>query len=161
MGVPAILEWLAIGLLSVAFIAILRYARQPRCDRCSRRHAPLNGPVNRISGRATLKPNGRLAIVCFEVDPAKVEGLPVLGVDPIADYAPILEEAGFTMDVCEETPGWADRVYRTFKAVIAASDALTAEMGGPAAEGVLSEAELTVAMRPYPRRVLIIARRLS
>jgi ubiquinone/menaquinone biosynthesis C-methylase UbiE len=106
-----------------------------------------------------LKPNGRLAIVCFEVDPAKVEGLPVLGVDPIADYAPILEEAGFTMDVCEETPGWADRVYPTFRAVIGASDALTAEMGDRAARGVLSEAELTVAMRPYPRRVLIVARR--
>ena len=33
-----------------------------------------------------LKPGARIALVCFEVDPAKVAGLPVLGVDPIPDY---------------------------------------------------------------------------
>jgi SAM-dependent methyltransferase len=106
-----------------------------------------------------LKPNGRLALVCFEVDPAKVEGLPVLGVDPIADYAPLLEEAGFTIDICEETPGWADRVFAAFRALIDASTALIAEMGDRAAEGALSEATLTVEAQPYPRRVLIVARR--
>jgi len=108
-----------------------------------------------------LKPNGRLAIICFEVDPAKVDGVPVLGADPIADYTPSLEAAGFTIDVCEETPGWADRVYPTFEAVIAANEALRAEMGDRAAEGVLSEAQVTVALRPYRRRVLMVARRLS
>jgi ubiquinone/menaquinone biosynthesis C-methylase UbiE len=106
-----------------------------------------------------LKPGGRVAIVCFEVDPAKVEGLPVLGVDPVPDYAPVLELAGFTIDVYEETPGWADRVYSTFGALIDASDALNGEMGERAAAGTLAEAMLTVAMRPYPRRVLIVARR--
>jgi SAM-dependent methyltransferase len=106
-----------------------------------------------------LKPGVRVAIVCFEVDPAKVEGLPVLGVDPVADYAPLLEDAGFTVDLYEETPGWADRVYATFSALVDASDALNTEMGERAAAGTLSEAILTVAMRPYPRRVLIVARR--
>ncbi len=108
-----------------------------------------------------LKPGGRVAIVCFEVDPAKVEGLPVLGVDPVADYRPLLNAAGFDVDVYEETPGWADRVYTTFSALVDASDALNAEMGERAAAGTLSEAMLTVAMKPYPRRVLIIARRPS
>jgi ubiquinone/menaquinone biosynthesis C-methylase UbiE len=106
-----------------------------------------------------LKPGGRVAIVCFEVDPSKVEGLPVLGVDPVPDYAPVLGNAGFTIDVYEETPGWADRVYPTFSALVDASDALNAEMGEPAAAGTLSEAMLTVAIRPYPRRVLVVARR--
>jgi ubiquinone/menaquinone biosynthesis C-methylase UbiE len=106
-----------------------------------------------------LKPGGRVAIVCFEVDPAKVEGLPVLGVDPIADYSPVFEEAGFAIDLYEETQGWADRVYPTFSALVDASDALNAEMGERAAAGTLAEAMLTVAMRPYPRRVLIVARR--
>lgn len=104
-----------------------------------------------------LRPGGRLGIVCFEVDPARVEGLPVLGVDPIIDYTPLLTAAGFTIDTYEETPGWADRVYPTFSAVIDASDAINAEMGERAAAGALSEAMLTVAMRPYPRRVLIVA----
>ena len=34
-----LVQWLAIGLSFVAVIVILRYARQPRCDACSRRHA--------------------------------------------------------------------------------------------------------------------------
>jgi ubiquinone/menaquinone biosynthesis C-methylase UbiE len=106
-----------------------------------------------------LKPGGRVAIVCFEVDPSKVEGLPVLGVDPVSDYAPVLINAGFTIEVYEDTPGWADRVYPTFSALVDASDALNAEMGERAAAGTLSEAMLTIAMRPYPRRVLVAARR--
>lgn len=106
-----------------------------------------------------LKPGGRVGMVCFEVDPAKVQGLPVLGVDPILDYTQLLAAAGLAVDAYEETPGWADRVYSTFTALVEASDALTAEMGTPAAAGVLAEAMLTVAIRPYPRRVLIVAHR--
>lgn len=106
-----------------------------------------------------LMPGGRVAIVCFEVDPAKVEGLPVLGLDPIADYTPLLADAGFAIDAYEETPGWEERVYATFQAVVDAGDALNQEMGERAAASALSEAMLTVATRPYPRRVLIVARR--
>ncbi len=42
MNVAAVLEWLAIVLLFAAFIAILRRARQPLCDRCYRCHEPLD-----------------------------------------------------------------------------------------------------------------------
>ena len=106
-----------------------------------------------------LKPGARVGIVCFEVDPAKVEGVPVLGVDPVPDYAPLLTEAGLRVVAYEETPGWEQRVYGTFQALVDAADALNAEMGERAAAGVLSEAMLTVATRPYPRRVLIVATR--
>ena len=34
-----LVQWLAIGLSFVAVIVILRYARQPRCEVCARRHA--------------------------------------------------------------------------------------------------------------------------
>ena len=106
-----------------------------------------------------LKPGGRAGIVCFEVDPTRVKDLPVLGVDPIVDYTPLLTAVGLSVDVYEETPGWADRVYPTFMALVAAGDALTTEMGESAASGVLAEAMVTVATRPYPRRVLIVAER--
>jgi ubiquinone/menaquinone biosynthesis C-methylase UbiE len=106
-----------------------------------------------------LKPGARVGIVCFEVDPDMVHDLPVLGVDPVADYSPLLTAAGFDVVAYEETPGWAERVYGTFQAVVDAADALNAEMGERAAAGVLSEAMLTVAVRPYPRRVLIAAAR--
>ena len=106
-----------------------------------------------------LEPGGRVAIVCFEVDPDKVAGVPVLGADPVADYTPLLEDSGFSIVAYDETPGWADRVYTTFRKVIDAADALNAEMGERAAAGALSEAMLTVSLQPYRRRVLIVARR--
>jgi len=104
-----------------------------------------------------VRPGGKVSVVCFEVDPAKAAGLPVLGVDPVDDYRPLLEDAGFVVDVYEETPGWQERVYGVFQALVDASDALNAEMGERAAAGALAEAMLTVAMKPYPRRVLAVA----
>ena len=106
-----------------------------------------------------LRPGGRVGIVCFEVDPTKVAGLPVLGVDPVPDYAPLLREAGFEVETNEETPGWEDRVYSTFGALVDASDALISDLGERGAAGTLAEAMLTVQMKPYPRRVLVVARR--
>ena len=106
-----------------------------------------------------LRPGGRLSIVAFEVDPAKLAGVPVLGVDPVPDYAPLLEDAGFRVVAYEETPDWERRVYGAFTAVIAAADELRAEMGEHAAASVLAEAVLTVELEPYPRRVLLGAER--
>jgi SAM-dependent methyltransferase len=106
-----------------------------------------------------LRPGGRVAIVCFEVDPSKVTGVPVLGVDPIPDYSPLLESAGFAVEAYEETPGWESRVYGTFGALVDASDALVADIGERAAASALAEAMLTVQMKPYPRRVLVVGRR--
>jgi hypothetical protein len=80
-------------------------------------------------------------------------------VDPVADYSPLLTDAGFKIGLYEETPGWSERVYCTFGSLIEATDALNAEMGELAAASVLAEAMLTVALRPYPRRVLIVAER--
>jgi SAM-dependent methyltransferase len=106
-----------------------------------------------------LQPGGRVALICFEVDPSKAEGLPVLGVDPVPDYAPLLEATGFTVETYEETRGWQERVYGAFGALVEAADTLTEEMGERAAAAALAEAMLTVAMKPYPRRVLAGARR--
>lgn len=107
-----------------------------------------------------LRPGGRLGIVCFEVDPAKVGGVPVLGVDPVVDYSALLRETRFAIELYEETPGWEGRVHRTFSALIDASDALAADLGDRAAASTLAEAMITVELRPYPRRVLVVARRV-
>lgn len=106
-----------------------------------------------------LRPGGRFAFIAFEVEPSKVAGLPVLGVDPVRDYVPLLEAAGFRIDAYEETPGWEKRVYAAFGAIIDASDVLAAEMGADAAAGAVAEALLTVEVKPYPRRVLAVASR--
>ncbi|MDA8320795.1 MAG: methyltransferase domain-containing protein [Actinomycetota bacterium] len=106
-----------------------------------------------------LRPGGRVSIIAFEVDPAKVAGVAVIGADPIPDYAPLLAAAGFDIEAYEETLGWRERVNAAFGAIIDASDTLTAEMGTRAASGVIAEALLTVQLQPYPRRVLAVARR--
>jgi SAM-dependent methyltransferase len=107
-----------------------------------------------------LLPGGRLAFIAFEVDPAKVTGLPVLGVDPVLNYVPLLESAGFKIEVYEETPGWQERVNATFGAIVEARATLATEMGERAASSAVMEAMLTIQLQPYPRRVLAVARRL-
>ena len=106
-----------------------------------------------------LRPGGRVSIIAFEVDPVKVTGVPVLGADPVPDYVPLFEAAGFDVEAYEETPGWRERVNAAFGAIADASDTLTAEMGDRAAAGAVAEAMLTVQIQPYPRRVLAVARR--
>jgi SAM-dependent methyltransferase len=106
-----------------------------------------------------LRPGGRLGLICFEVDPARTAGVPVLGADPVPDYAPLLEGAGFTVEAYEQTPGWAERVDAAFGAIIDAAGTLTREMGEQAAASVVAEAMLTIQLKPCPRRILAVARK--
>ena len=104
-----------------------------------------------------LRPGGRLGLICFETDPAKTRGLPVLGVDPVGDYRPLLKSAGFDVLAYEETPGWADRVEAAFSAIVGAADVLAEEMGEQASASALAEAMITLDTHPYPRRILAVA----
>ncbi len=106
-----------------------------------------------------MRPGARAGIICFEVDPAKVEGIPVLGVDPILDYRPLIAAAGLTVEAYEETPGWQERVYAAFSALLDNSDTLTAEMGEHAVAGAIAEAMVTVQVKPYLRRIMAVASR--
>jgi SAM-dependent methyltransferase len=106
-----------------------------------------------------LRPGGRFVFACFELEPERVRGLPVLGEDPVADYAPLLEDTGFEVAVYRESEAWNERVTRTYEAVTAARDALLAEMGEAATLALLGEVMLTLQVQPYRRRVLVSARR--
>jgi SAM-dependent methyltransferase len=106
-----------------------------------------------------LCPGGRLAFCAFEVDPERIAGIPVLGVDPVPDYAPLLETAGFAIDSYQESAGWADRVPAAFGAVMEAMPALTDEMGEAASMALQMEAAVTLQLQPYRRRVVVHARR--
>ena len=106
-----------------------------------------------------MRPGARAGIVCFEVDPATVAGLPVLGVDPVADYRPLMAAAGLNIEAYEETPGWQERVYAAFSAITDNADTLIGEIGEQAAAAAVAEAMLTVQIKPYPRRILAVASR--
>jgi SAM-dependent methyltransferase len=121
-------------------------------------YAPSKAAAFTEAARA-LRPGGRMAFVAFELEPAHVAGLPVWGVDPVADYRRVLEQAGFTVVRYEETPGWRERVTATFEALVAERAAVEAELGVAAAAVLALEASLTLEQRPYRRRILAVADR--
>jgi hypothetical protein len=85
----------------------------------------------------------------------------VLGVDPVPHYAPLLEDAGFSIDWYKESAGWAERITAAFGAVMEAMAALTEEMGETAALSLGLEAAVTLQVQPYRRRVVVAARRID
>jgi SAM-dependent methyltransferase len=106
-----------------------------------------------------LRPGTRFVFVAFEYEPSRVEGLPVAGDDPVADYGPLLEEAGFTVEANEETPGWRERLAAAFGAAVSEKEKLRGEMGDVAVNAFMLEAETTLAVQPYRRRVFVVAQR--
>ena len=106
-----------------------------------------------------LRPGARIVFTAFELEPDRVAGLPVFGVDPVADYRPILSEVGFTVDVYEQVPGWSEPLTATYSALIDAGETLAQEMGQAAAAALLTELNLTLQQRPYRSRVFVVATR--
>jgi len=88
----------------------------------------------------------------FEMDPKRVDGLPILAVDPVTDYAPLFEDAEFSIDWYQESAGWAERVPATFAAVAEAIAALTDETGESAATSLGMEAHAAVPALPATGR---------
>jgi hypothetical protein len=104
-----------------------------------------------------LVEGGRLAFTAFEIDPERVRDVPVLGVDPIFDYAALLREAGLIVETYEETPGWQDRLVAAYAAVVAAEPELRPQLGDNAMDALMLEMALTLKIEPYRRRVFAVA----
>jgi SAM-dependent methyltransferase len=104
-----------------------------------------------------LRPTGRFVFTVFELDPDHATGLPVIGADPVDDYRPLLDEAGFTVDAYEEAPGWPEPMTAAYTAVLASRNVLTTEMGEAAVGALTAEMSVTLERKPYKRRVLAVA----
>jgi SAM-dependent methyltransferase len=107
--------------------------------------------------RRILRRGARFAFSAFELEPERVRDLPVFGIDPISDYGPLLEDAGFAIDRYRESDGWDDRVRTTFAAVMETMPTLVEEMGEMAAASLGAEASITLKVEPYRRRVVVNA----
>jgi ubiquinone/menaquinone biosynthesis C-methylase UbiE len=105
-----------------------------------------------------LRVGGRFAFVAFELDAQRIMALPVWA-DPVGDYRPLLEEAGFEVLTYEQMPHWQDQVSAGFRAVVAERDVLEAELGEAAAAATVMEASITLDLRPYRGHVLAVADR--
>jgi ubiquinone/menaquinone biosynthesis C-methylase UbiE len=120
------------------------------------------GPDKRAAAREMtriLSPGGRCVFTAFELDPQGVEGLPVIDTDPIDDYGPVLEDAGFFIEVYEEISSWRARLTETYEAVLAEQQQLADEMTDVGVAPLLMEVSLTLEHSPYRRRVLVAATR--
>jgi len=105
-----------------------------------------------------LRPGGMLAFIAFELDPDRVTGLPVWN-DPVSDYRPVLEQAGFQVLAYDQLAGWGDQVTDGFRAILDAREVLNVELGESAARALLLEASVTIDVRPYGGHVFAVARR--
>jgi len=106
-----------------------------------------------------LRPGGRFALFAFELDPERVAGLPLWG-DPVSDYRPLLEQAGFEVVRYDQLPNWSEQVAATYEAILAERDQLEAELGEAAATALFMEAAATIGLQPYCGHVLGVARRI-
>jgi SAM-dependent methyltransferase len=106
-----------------------------------------------------LRPGGRLVFTTFELDRERCAEMPVLGSDPVGDYRPLLEAAGFEVTVYEQTRDWQGRLTRTYEAVIAAGPAVSAEMGQEAWGALQLEMALTLERQPYSGHAFVAATR--
>ncbi len=106
-----------------------------------------------------LRPGGRLVFTAYELDPERAASLPILGVDPVDDYRPVLAQAGFGVEVYEEVPGWPEPMTTTYSALLDAKEPLTQEMGDAAVGVLFMEMSMTLEQKPYRRRVLVASTR--
>ena len=104
-----------------------------------------------------LSPGGRFVFAAFEVNPSAVAGLPILGADPVSDFRPMLEAAGFDVESYEESADWERRVRDTYEAVRCALPRLSIELGDRAATALGFEVSLTLQRSMYRRRVIVAA----
>lgn len=105
-----------------------------------------------------VRPGGRFCFVAFELEASRIEGMG-LWEDPVGDYRPLLDRAGFDVLSYAQIPGWQEAVQAGFGATVEQQDTLAAEMGPDAAGALALEAAITLQLEPYCGHVLAVTRR--
>jgi SAM-dependent methyltransferase len=154
----------ALGLSSLASFVVGRFDRLPLQSRTADaivsvdalQYAPDKAAAFAECARI-LRAGRRLAFMAFEIDATRAAGLPVFGADPVGDFRPLLERAGFAIDIYEETPGWQERIASTDGAVRAALPTLSQEAGSWAAAALSFEISATLDSHVIQRRVFVVA----
>ena len=83
----------------------------------------------------------------------------------VADYRPLLGEAGFAVEAYEEAHEWERRQRGVYAGILAATEALIQERGEQAAGFMIQEAEHATGLADgtdylaHARRIFVVARR--
>lgn len=84
---------------------------------------------------------------------------PVKGLAYVPDYRPLLEEAGFVVELYSEPVGWESRERAVFAQILERADSLKTEVGETVAAMLLKEAARASELFPLIRRVNVVARK--
>jgi ubiquinone/menaquinone biosynthesis C-methylase UbiE len=106
-----------------------------------------------------LRPGGRFVGTTFEVDVKIAASLGMAVNNDLADYRPVFKASGFQIITYEETPGWAERVRRTYDALISERERLIADTDPTALKVLVAELARGAEDKLMKRRVLITAER--
>lgn len=98
---------------------------------------------------------GVLAFTSYEL---RAPSTSLGGIGPIEDYRPYLEDAGFVVDVYEETSHWERRMRAVFSGILERRSELEDELGEQAAELSIAWATLRPQELPDSRRIFVAAR---
>ena len=101
-----------------------------------------------------LHPGARFVFTTWEARKVMVDPLYIM------DYHPLLGDAGFEIEVYDETPEWEERQQAVYDKALADQAKLILEMGETAATLWIAEAQINTTMLSELRRVLVAARRL-
>jgi ubiquinone/menaquinone biosynthesis C-methylase UbiE len=104
-----------------------------------------------------LKPAARIVITTWEHDKPSRVVRPAR--EPVADYRPLIEQAGLQIESYEESRDWKDRDRAFHEHIVAARSELRIELGDESAETMMHIARESLAEIHERRRVFAVARR--
>lgn len=115
----------------------------------------ISGALHEV--RRILRPGARFAFTTWE---AKKPYMFTIQMAMAKDHRPLLQEAGFEVDVYHEPSDWALCERSVYQGVQAAEDDLIKEMGKDSAMVWIKEAQWRADKLDGERRVLIVAKKL-
>jgi len=78
----------------------------------------------------------------------------------INDYRPLLQKAGFKIEVYDEIPDWESRQRKVYQHILDSKDMLIKEMGKAEASQWIKEAQTTLPLLKNMTRVFVVAKKI-
>lgn len=94
-----------------------------------------------------LKPDSKFVFTTWEVNMSQT----------VKDYRPLLQKAGFYVELYEETPGWKRIQREIYQSYVDADQTLIDELGETTYTSWLKEAQIVLPLLDVMRRIFVVA----